>query len=480
VSPARDPAPALVWFRRDLRVLDHPALVDAVARHERVAPVYVLDPRLVRGRFASPTRMWFLLGALDALDASLRERGSRLHIRVGDPRVLIPRLAHEAGASAVYVSRDPAPYGRQRDRDVGDRLAHDGMSFRPKRGILVHEPEEVLTRDGQPFSIYSPFRRAWEAIPRREVLDAPAIIPPLADPGLAAGSIPSLPELGLGDGPTADPGSLPEPGEPAARGRLDRWLEHGLTGYATTRDRLDDDAGTSRLSADLHLGTLSALEVAERVLGPGEGRRAFLSELIWREFYAAVLFHRPDLRQAPFRAEFAALPWSHDASATEAWRTGRTGFPIVDAGMRQLLDVGWMHNRARMITASFLTKDLLVDWRVGEAHFMRHLIDGDVASNNGGWQWSASVGTDPQPYFRIFNPVLQGRRFDPAGEYVRRWVPELARVPADRIHAPWQMSIDEQAAAGCRIGSDYPSPIVDHAEARVRALSVYEAARRTS
>jgi deoxyribodipyrimidine photo-lyase len=479
MEAARDAAPALVWFRRDLRVRDHPALVDAVARHERVAPVYVLDPTLIRGRFASPTRTWFLLGALDALDASLRERGAKLHVAVGDPRVLIPRLAQEAGASAVYVSRDPGPYGRERDRQVAARLARDGIAFRPKRGILVHEPDELLTHDGRPFSVYSPFRRAWEAMPRRRILEAPEAVPPLRGPSLGSGSVPSLAELGLGDGPTADPAGLPEPGEAAARRRLDDWLEGGLMVYADSRDRLDQP-GTSRLSADLHIGTLSALEVAERVAGPGEGRRVFLGELIWREFYAAVLFHRPDLRQAPFREGFASLPWSDDEAAMEAWRSGRTGYPIVDAGMRQLLATGWMHNRARMITASFLTKDLLVDWRVGEKHFMRHLIDGDVASNNGGWQWSASVGTDPQPYFRIFNPVMQGRRFDPDGDYVRRWVPELARVPATRIHAPWEMRPEEQDAAGCRIGVDYPSPIVDHAEARVRALAVYEAARRTS
>jgi deoxyribodipyrimidine photo-lyase len=473
-------APAVVWFRRDLRLHDHPALTDALGRHEAVVPVFVLDPRLLRGRFASPNRTWFLLGSLASLDAALRGRGARLHVRVGDPRTVVPAIAGEVGASDVYVSRDPSPYGRARDQVVAEALAARGVGFHPKRGVLVHEPDEVLTRDGGSFGVYSPFRRAWEALPRRAVLPAPAEVWTLPEDRLDAGALPTLVDLGLGDGPTADLDRLPEPGESAARRRLEGWLDGGIDRYDATRDRLDDEAGTSRLSQDLHLGTLSPLEVVERVVGPGEGRHRFLAELVWREFYAHVLFHRPGVRHTSFRAEFDALPWSTDTAAIDAWREGRTGHPVIDAAMRQLAATGWMHNRARMLTASFLTKDLLVDWRIGEAQFMRHLVDGDVASNNGGWQWSASTGTDPQPYFRIFNPTLQGRRFDPDGAYVRRWVPELARVPSARIHEPWSMTPSEQADAGCRIGVDYPAPIVDHAEARVRALAVYEAARRTS
>ncbi|HYH93330.1 MAG TPA: deoxyribodipyrimidine photo-lyase [Candidatus Saccharimonadales bacterium] len=472
--------PALVWFRRDLRVHDHPALVAALAEHGGVVPVFVLDEALLRGRFASANRTWFLLGSLRALDAALRERGARLHVRVGDPRSLVPALASEAGASAVYVSRDPSPYGRDRDRVVADRLSETGIAFRPKRGVLIHEPDEVLTADGTPFTVYSPFRRAWERLERRPIQPAPDAIPSLAEGRLAVGRLPSLAALGLGAEPTADRASLLEPGEVAARERLERWAARPIDDYATSRDRLDDADGTSRLSADLHLGTLSANEVADRAMGPGAGRRTFVNELVWREFYASVLFHHPSIRRTEFRPELASVPWSTDDTAVEAWRAGRTGYPVVDAGMRQLAAMGWMHNRARMVVASFLTKHLLVDWRVGEAHFMRHLIDGDVASNNGGWQWSASTGTDPQPYFRIFNPVLQGRRFDPDGDYVRRWLPELAHVPTPRVHAPWEMRPDEQQAAACVIGADYPAPIVDHAEARARALAVYEAARRTS
>jgi len=469
---------AILWLRRDLRLRDHPALAAAISGSDRLVPLYVLDQALLAGRFASPTRAWFLLGALIALRSSLRDLGSDLVVRVGDPRQVVPALARETGARDVVVSRDHAPYGRARDRAVAEALAADGVHWHAQRGVLVHEPDELATGQGTPFSVYSPFRRAWEALERRSVVDAPTGLSPL--PGVDPGDIPSLAELSLGDGPTADPALLPDPSEAAARARLERWLERGVAGYATSRDRLDLEDGTSRLSADLRLGLLSPLEVVERATGGGDGRRVFVNELVWREFYAHVLFHRPAVLRHAFVPAFESLPWVDDEAGVAAWREGRTGYPVVDAGMRQLAASGWMHNRARMITASFLTKHLLTDWRVGEAWFMRQLVDGDVASNNGGWQWSASTGTDPQPYFRIFNPILQGRRHDPDGAYVRRWVPELRSVPTARIHAPWEMSPDEQAAAGCRIGTDYPAPIVEHGEARARALAVYEAARRTS
>jgi deoxyribodipyrimidine photo-lyase len=469
---------AILWFRRDLRLHDHPALTAAAAASDRLLPLFVLDPALLAGRFASPTRTWFLLGALASLRASLRGIGSDLVVRVGDPREVVPSLTRQVNARDVVVSRDHAPYGRERDRAVADILAGDDVRWHAQRGVLVHEPDDVLTADGAPFSVYSPFRRAWEALERRAVLGAPTTLPP--PPSILSGNIPTLADLGLDPSAAADTALLPEPGEVAARRRLERWVARGIQGYDRSRDRLDDEDGTSRLSADLHFGLLSPLELIEAAAGAGDGRRTWRNEVVWREFYTNVLFHRPAVRHHAFRPEFEALPWSVDDGAVEAWREGRTGYPVVDAGMRQLAATGWMHNRARMITASFLTKHLLVDWRVGEAWFMRSLVDGDVASNNGGWQWSSSTGTDPQPYFRIFNPVLQGRRHDPDGAYVRRWVPELRAVPAPRIHAPWEMSDAEQAAASCRIGLDYPAPIVDHAEARGRALAVYEAARRTS
>jgi len=472
---------AIAWFRRDLRVHDHPALLAACADREAVVPLYVLDPALIGGRFASPNRTWFLLGSLVALREALQQRGSDLVVRLGDPRSVVPAIARTSGAAAVYVSRDHAPFGRARDAAVAEVLAGDGVTWHPRRGVLVHEPDSVRTGQDGPFSVYSPFRRAWESLERRPIHPVPTAIPPLPA-GLEPGAIPSLEDLGQGEAPGAAIDLLPEPGEVAARRRLERWLARGVVDYRAARDRMDLVEGTSRLSADLHLGLLSPAEIVERVAlaGSGDGHRTFVNELAWREFYAHVLFHRPAVRTRAFRPEFETLPWSDDAAAFGRWQRGETGYPVVDAGMRQLVTSGWMHNRARMLTASFLTKDLLIDWRRGEAHFMRHLVDGDVASNNGGWQWSASTGTDPQPYFRIFNPILQGRRFDPDGAFVRRWIPALARVPIARIHTPWEMTEAEQVAAGCRIGIDYPAPIVDHGEARARALAVYEAARRTS
>ena len=475
------PSTAIVWFRRDLRLHDHPALSSAVERAERVVPLFVVDPALVTGRFASPNRTWFLLESVRALRSSLRAMGADLVVWVGDPRRVVPTIAGEVAATDVVVSRDHAPYGRTRDRIVADALGAMGVAWHARRGNLVHEPDEVLTQDGGPFSVYAPFRRTWASRPRRAVLGPPdSLGATVEDAVIDPGDIPTLATLGLGAAPTASPDRLPVPGETAARARLERWLARGVAGYDATRDRLDLEEGTSRLSADLHLGLLSPLEVVERAEGAGDGRRVFVNELVWREFYAHVLFQRPAVRTTAFRPEFGEMPWSDDEAGLAAWRAGATGYPIVDAAMRQLVASGWMHNRARMIAASFLTKDLLVDWRAGEAHFMRQLVDGDIASNNGGWQWAASTGTDPLPYFRIFNPATQGRRHDPDGTYVRRWVPELAGVPTAHIHAPWELSPDEQRAAGCRIGIDYPAPIVDHAEARARALAVYGAARRTS
>jgi len=483
------PTTAVVWFRRDLRLHDHPALTAAAVRHDRIVPLFVLDPRLLGGRFASPARTRFLLGSLRELSATLAELGAPLVVRVGDPAEVVPAVCASSGARDVYVSRDHAPYGRDRDVRVAARLTAAGIELHPKRGNLVHEPEAVATQEGRSYSVYSPFRRAWERLERRLVIPAPeSLVGTDLDPGVIPAFTPDAepgfaPEVGAP--PDLDPTLLPAPGEAAARGRLAAWLDRRVEDYAATRDRLDLADGTSRLSADLHFGLLSANEVVERALGPGDGRRVFVNELVWREFYAHVLFHRPDLRDHAFRPAFDRLEWSDDPVLIGAWRTGRTGYPIVDAAMRQLAAAGWLPNRARMIVATFLTKDLLVDWRVGEAHFMRLLVDGDMASDNGGWQWSASTGTDPQPYFRIFDPVAQGRRHDPDGTYVRRWVPELATVPVRWIHAPWEMPPDVAAPSGLRLGIDYPERIVDHAEARRRALAVFgsvrqDAARRTS
>ena len=472
---------AIVWFRRDLRVHDHPALHAALAAADIVIPVFVVDEPLLAGRWASPNRAWFMRESVLGLADALAERGAPLRVLRGRPTEVLPSFAREANASDVFVTRDASPYGRRRDRAAAELLAAAGIAFRARTGLYVQEPDALATAAGGPFSVYGAFRRAWDAAPRRAILPAPDHIPGLrgrvvADP---------MPDLGR---PTADPALIPAPGERAARERLANWLGElpaGMPGglgaapidaYDATRDRLDLDA-TSRLSADLRWGLLSPLEVLDRAAGPGDGRRVFAAEIAWREFYAHVLWHHPRVLDEPFLASFAALETRDAPGDFAAWAVGRTGYPVVDAAMRQLRATGFMPNRARMITSSFLAKHLLLDRRLGEAEFMRHLVDGDVASNNGGWQWTASTGTDPQPYFRVFNPILQGRRFDPDGAYVRRWVPELATVPTRSIHDPWAMDAAAQAAAGCRIGVDYPTPIVDHAEARARALAAYGAAR---
>ena len=462
------PRTAIAWFRRDLRVHDNPALAAAVAAADVVVPVFVLDEALLSGRWPAPNRVWFMRESLVAVSAALAARGAALRVIRGRPAEVLPAVAHEVGATDVYVARDASPYGRRRDRGVADRLTRDGVRLHARRGLHVHEPDEVATQDGRPYTVFTPYRRAWERLEQRGILPAPDRIP--GPPGAAPDPIP---ELGR---PTADPSLIPEPGEDAARARLAAWLDARVDGYARDRNRMDLD-GTSRLSQDLRWGLLSPLEVVERAAGPGPARDAFVAEVAWRDFYAHVLWHHPRVLQEPFRPALAAMPWRDDADALGAWREGRTGYPVVDAAMRQLRASGYVHNRARMIAASFLAKHLLLDYRLGEAEFMRHLVDGDVASNNGGWQWTAGTGTDAQPFFRVFNPVLQGRRFDPDGAYVRRWVPELARVPGPDVHEPWRLGADDLARAGVRLGVDYPARIVDHAAARERALAAFATTR---
>jgi deoxyribodipyrimidine photo-lyase len=472
-------APVVVWFRRDLRLHDHPALSDALSRGVPIAPLVVIDPLLLHGRFASPNRAWSYVGSVAALRESLESAASRLFVRVGDPVEVVAEFARGAGASDVLVSRDYTPYGRRRDAAVADALRADGGELHAKRGLLIHEPEDIAASGGGAYTVFGPYERRWRARAIRDAVPAPTSMPAVDGDD---GSIPDLSSLGI-DGPTADPAALLEPGERAARARLEAWLAgslgHGLASYHRTRDALADERATSRLSADLRFGTLSPVDVATRAMAAddgGDGSRRFVTELAWRDFYAHALWHAPRTAREPLDRRYLDLTYERDDEGLAAWRDGRTGYPIVDAGMRQLRATGWLPNRARMIVASFLTKDLLVDWREGERVFMEHLIDGDPASNLGNWQWVASVGTDSRSFVRVFNPVTQAKRFDPAGDYVRRWVPELARVSGERVHEPWTMTMAEQEAAGCRIGVDYPAPIVHHAAARKRTLTRYAAA----
>jgi deoxyribodipyrimidine photo-lyase len=465
---------AIVWFRRDLRLHDHPALHLAIRSADRVVPAFILDDALLRGRHGSAARAAFMLASLEALAADLAARGAPLVVRSGPPAAAIAALAAETETTDVFVSRDVGPYARARDGAVAAALAAEGRRLHAMSGLLVVEPEDLLTGEGRPYTVFTPYARRWAATPRRVPFPAPMRIVGHPDLGPErAGRVPTIGDLGI---PAPSLRDIPAAGEAAARARLDRWVASGLDAYADRRDLLGAD-GTSRLSQDIRWGLLSPVEVLDRAGGAGEGRRTFASELAWRDFYSQVLFHFPHAARGSFRPVYDGLPWRDDPVGLDAWRDGRTGFPVVDAAMRQLAATGWMHNRARMIVASFLAKDLLLDWRAGERHFMERLVDGDLASNNGGWQWAAGAGTDAQPWFRIFDPVAQGRRHDPDGAYVRRWIPELSHVPDRHVHAPWAMPADVASAAGVVVGRDYPAPIVDHAAARRRALEAYRSVR---
>lgn len=460
---------AVIWFRRDLRLADNPALRTAVDGHDRLVALFVHDPALARPSGAN--RLAFLHGCLDALDADLE---GHLLERAGDPVAVVPRLAAEVGAGTVYAAEDFGPHGGRRDDAVEAALAAAGRRLERVGSPYAVPPATVFTGGGTPFRVFTPFSKAWRA----HGWDDP-VGPPDRIAWLTGRSAP----VGDPRPPTPAPeaaAGLPEPGERAARGLAAAFLDGGADRYADDRDRPDLDA-TSHLSPHLKWGTIHPRQLlAGLAPGPGAGRgdgrgaTTFASELCWREFYADVLFHRPDTVRANFVGTLDRLRWDTGPVADErfeAWCAGRTGYPIVDAGMRQLLAEGWIHNRVRMITASFLVKDLHVDWRRGAAWFLRHLVDADLASNQHGWQWVAGTGTDAAPFFRIFNPTTQGLRFDPAGDYVRRHVPELRSVPGRAVHEPWKLAADLFAAPA----ADYPVPIVDHAAERDEALARYHA-----
>ena len=455
-------ATAVMWFRRDLRLLDHPALREALTRCTRVACLYVVDDGLLDGPNRSPRRLAFLRDSLLALSASLTERGGILVVRRGRPLDVVPAFAREMGAEAVFVSRDYTPYSRRRDRKVSLALGLLGVEFVEAPGLLVAEPGDITNQQSRGFKVFGAFYRKWKALPSGPLIPSPESIPSPANlPPMLASDLDclQLPDTGH---------ALVEGGESAALRRLRQWVDGPLPRYALDRDRLDIP-GTSGLSQDLHFGLLSPATVLRQTAGADR----FGQEVAWRDFYLHLAWHSPEVLRGPYRAALAALPWVNDPGALSAWKRGLTGYPVVDAAMRQLVAMGWMHNRARMIVASFLAKHLLLDYREGERFFMRHLIDGDVAVNNGGWQWASSTGADAPPYFRVFNPTLQGQRFDPEGRFVRHWVPELADMPTPFVHAPWAAPPEIQDAARCVMGRDYPPPIVPHAFAAARARAAY-------
>ena len=464
------PAPVLVWFRRDMRVGDNPALTAAAQSGRPIIPVYVHDEGISEGGAAR----WWLHHSLGALGKDLQRLGAPLVLLKGDASSALETLAASTGAEAVYFNRASPPVEADREAQITSRLQRRGVIGHGYDAALLFPPGAIRNKSGGNFKVFTAFWKACLAFPDpAPSIPAPAELNGWKGP-IATNEVDALRLLPTGVDWTAGLHQAWVPGEANAQRRLTDFLEDNvICRYDGDRDRPDRD-GTSRLSPHLAFGEISVRTVWRAVrtmCEPGEGVTRFLTELGWREFCYDLLRHNPSLADAPLRSEFLAFPWKNDRAAIKAWRKGQTGYPIVDAGMRQLWQTGWMHNRVRMITASFLVKHLLCPWQEGERWFRDSLVDADPANNPAGWQWVAGCGADAAPFFRIFNPVLQGERFDPDGHYVRNYVPELAGLPARWIHQPWKASPLELAAAGVRLGKDYPHPIVDYGRARDLALS---------
>lgn len=454
------------WFRRDLRITDNTALSAASREGECVIPVYVLSEWNGLHDWTGPNRQQFLCGCLSSLAGNLEAVGGCLVIRQGDAVRELVRLAAETGAEAIFFNRDPDPYGQA----VEDRLAKAcetrGVRLHAFKDVCIHERNEVLNGSGEPFRMFTPYSKVWAKVPRPGMSPRPR---DLATPGgLASLPLPTLSTWGLGN---SSPGLIAA-GEKSARKRLKEFLAGGLARYAGGRD-LPSGQNTSRLSQDLRFGLLSIREVFHEVENrsgelPTAGRESaakFASELVWREFYMQILWHFPNVLGEEFNPVFRGMRWPGNPDHLRRWKEGMTGFPIVDAAMRELSETGFMHNRTRMIAAMFLTKDLHLDWRLGERHFMQKLTDGEIASNNGGWQWSAGTGADAAPYFRIQNPWTQTRRHDPDGSYIKTWIPELRGVAPEKFFVP--------PPNGLPLAANYPPPIVDHAKARDTTLDLF-------
>ena len=469
----------VVWFRNSLRLGDHAALTHAAERGA-VVPVFVWAPDEEGDWAPGGAHRWWLHESLGALDASLRKKGSRLVLRQGDSLGQLRQICEATGADRVVWQARLAPNLRRRDEAVRDGLHEAGVETRLFAGRVLHDPERVRTGAGGPYTVFTPF---WKRFKREVAVDEPLGVPRLGE-GKAPDAWPeSVARDALGLTPLAQDGvdwaggmrAEWAPGEAGALDRLDAFLDDGLVRYPEGRN-VPAARDTSMLSPHLHWGEVSPRAVWRRVeawVSNGATRAdadKFLSEVGWREFSYHVLHHFPHTPTEPLKEKYARMPWRSAPAAFEAWTRGQTGYPLVDAGMRQLWALGWMHNRARLVTASFLAKDLLVPWQDGARYFWDTLCGGDLANNTMGWQWAAGSGADAQPFFRVFNPVSQGATHDPGGAYVRRWVPELAALPAKHVHAPWEAPAEVLREAGVVLGETYPRPVVDHAAARERAL----------
>ena len=479
--------PIIVWFRDDQRLADNPALSHAVSSGCPVVCVYVYDAEPRHGRSLGAAARWWLHESLRELDRALRSLGGSLVLLSGAERETIEAFASAVEAVEVCWNRRYSAAQRQTDASIKSALEAKGVLVSTFNGHLLREPWKVTTREGQPFQVFGAYWRAARlGFSPEPPQPAPDGLPFYSLPERARTLAVDLIDLKLQPHAPDWAAGLRETwtcGENGAQQQLQHFLAHVLDGYAASRDAPAHD-GTSKLSPYLRFGNISvrqiwyaALATAQSESIPGEHLRRFQDELGWREFSYHLLFHFPPLHEVNFRRQFDAMPWRHDAQALRAWQRGKTGYPVVDAGMRELWRTGWMHNRARMVVASFLIKHLLIDWREGESWCWDTLVDADEANNPAGWQWVAGSGADAAPYFRIFNPVLQGQKFDPRGEYVRRWVPELSRLPDISIHAPWLAAPAQIEAASVRLGETYPFPVVDHPQARMRALAAFDALR---
>lgn len=457
----------IVWFRNDLRLNDNSALTSTLTS-DAVIPLFILDERIYRGSRSSGNRNRFLLESLSDLRASLRKRGSDLIIRSGDTQTILAGLCREQGVTEVACSADYSPYAHRRDATLESELQKISVSLKRLPGrATIDDPTALRTKAGAIYKVFTPFYNNWLTQPRRQLL-TPSSLPHLPT-GIDPGVIPVL--LKPVDPNEVSP-KASRGGASSAQKRLESYLSSSLESYVSAQNDLGADA-TSRLSPYLHFGCISPREI-ESVLPDTKGGVAFRRQLAWRDFYLYILYHFPRTVDQEFQERYRTLEWATNEPFLNAWKNGTTGYPVVDAAMRQLKAEGWMHNRARLIVGSFLTKDLGIDWREGEKHFMHWLLDGDTAQNVGNWQWIASTGVDPAPLFRrLYNPVSQQKTYDPRGAYVRRYVPELATVPDEHIAEPWRMTRQQQSEAKCVIGVDYPAPIVDHKIARQTALQRY-------
>lgn len=452
------------WIRRDVRLEDNPALKAALQTGFPVIPLFILDPKLLQN---PPTRrQGFLFQALQNLDAALQQLGNRLLIRQGNPLQVLQRIMQEIPVDAIFAEEDYSPYAITRDSQI-----QNALPLKLILGLVIHHPQQVLKADGTPYTVFTPFSKTWKALPKNvTTYPVPQKLPSPDHPLTGI----SLPET------TASayfPASTTE-----AHNRLDAFFQGPIFEYSQGRNLLDQP-GTSALSPYLRFGLLSiriayqaALRALESTMLAEEkkGVETWINELIWREFYVSILYHFPNVLREAFYPHRRSILWRYEPGELLAWQHGLTGYPVVDACMRQLNETGWMHNRGRMIAASFLTKELLHNWQLGERYFMQQLVDGDPAANNGGWQWTAGVGTDAAPYFRIFNPILQSKKFDPQGNFIRHWIHELSRVPQQYIHEPWTMPEDVQQKSGCIIGKHYPASIVDRAIVKDRVMQAFQ------